>query len=65
MTERELSILGSEARRIIQDYLNKGNSIHKLSKKAGVHSSQLWLFMREQRGLTTDTLEKIGKAISK
>jgi len=64
MTERELSILGSEARRMINEYLSKGNSMHKLAKKAGIHSSQLWLYVREKRGLTDTSLEKIGKALS-
>lgn len=64
MTEQDLSCLNSESRKLINKYLKKGNTVNKLAKKAGIHSSQLWLYIRGKRGLTDSSLEKIGKAIS-
>ena len=65
MKAKQLANLNEECRILIQSYLDKGNSINKLSEKSGVHSNQLWFFLRGERGLTIATLEKIGKALEK
>lgn len=64
MKAKDLENITQESKRIIKEYLNAGNSINSLAVKAGIHPSQLWLFMRNERGLTDTSLQKIGKAIS-
>jgi hypothetical protein len=63
MKIEDLENLSFEAKRIIQGYLDTGKTINALAVKAGVHPTQLWLFMRNERGLTDKSLQKIGKAI--
>jgi transposase-like protein len=59
----DLENLTERAQKIIQEYLNTGKTINALAVKAGVHPTQLWLFMRNERGLTDKSLQKIGRAI--
>ena len=66
MNKRDLSELTERSQELIQSYLDKEDkTINALAVEAGVHPTQLWLFMRGERGLTTSSLEKIGKAITK
>jgi hypothetical protein len=66
MTVLDLSNISSESRKIINKYLEKsGKTVNAFAKEAGVHPTQLWLFLREQRGLTDTSLQKIGAAIIK
>lgn len=66
MNKRDLSELTERSIELIQSYLDKEDkTINALAVEAGVHPTQLWLFMRGERGLTTSSLEKIGKAIKK
>ena len=65
MTKQELSNIGNETRIMISEYLKQGNTVNKLATKSGLHSSQIWLFMRGERGLTDTSMEKLGKAMLK
>ena len=66
MTNKDLSNLSQNCRDLIEKHLDKtGKTINALSVEAGVHPTQLWLFMKGERGLTDSSLEKIGKAIVK
>jgi hypothetical protein len=66
MTITDLSCLSSEARRLINIHLEKtGTSVNALASEAGVHPTQLWLFLRSERGLTDSSLQKLGIAIEK
>lgn len=59
----DLANLSSLARKIIQAHLDQGKTVNSLAVASGIHPSQLWLFMRGERGLTDASLEKIGRAI--
>ena len=64
MTIKDLSRLSESARDLINDHLNKHNkTVNALAVEAGVHPTQLWLFLRSQRGLTDSSLQKLGEAI--
>jgi hypothetical protein len=64
MTIKDLSQLSDRSRKLIQDHMDKhGRSVNYLAVKAGVHPTQLWLFLRGERGLTDSSLAKIGKAL--
>jgi plasmid maintenance system antidote protein VapI len=64
MTKKDLMNLGTESRMLINKYLEKNNvSINALAVKAGVHPTQLYLYLNNQRGLTDSSLEKIGRVL--
>lgn len=64
MTAQDLSTLTEQSKELIEKFLQENNkSIHYLGKEAGVQSTQLWLFLSGKRGLTANSLEKIGKVI--
>jgi|31_taG_2_1085359.scaffolds.fasta_scaffold11639_3 transposase-like protein len=64
MKAKDLENITEETKRIIQEYLNAGNTVNSLAVEADLHPSQIWLFMRNERGLTDKSLQKIGKAIN-
>jgi hypothetical protein len=64
MNNKDLMNLGDESRRLINNYLIlKGMSKNALAVKSGVHPTQLYLYLNNQRGLTNASLEKIGKIL--
>ena len=66
MTIKDLANISAESRKIINDYLSKsGQTVNAFAKEAGIHPTQLWLFIREERGLTDASLQKIGTTILK
>jgi plasmid maintenance system antidote protein VapI len=66
MTVKDLANLSEQSRELITNYLNNsGKTVNALATEAGVHPTQLWLFIRGDRGLTDASLQKIGTAILK
>jgi len=66
MTNKDLSNLSQNCRDLIKKHLDKtGKTINALAVESGVHPTQLWLFMKGDRGLTDSSLQKIGEAINK
>jgi plasmid maintenance system antidote protein VapI len=66
MEIQDLSNISNEARRLINEHLEKTNTtVNALATDAGVHPTQLWLFIRSERGLTDSSLQKIGQAIER
>jgi plasmid maintenance system antidote protein VapI len=66
MTVKDLANLSEQSRELITNYLNNsGKTVNALANEAGVHPTQLWLFIRGDRGLTDASLQKIGTAILK
>lgn len=66
MTIKDLSNLSEEARRLITNHLSSSDkTVNALAIEAGVHPTQLWLFLRSERGLTDASLQKLGIAIQK
>lgn len=64
MTKKDLKNLSTECRKLINSYLDKKEmSINALAVKAKVHPTQLYLYLKEERGLTDSSLEKIGKVL--
>ena len=64
MKIKDLANLSNEARDLISMYLKDNDiSVNALAIDAGVHPTQLWLFLRGDRGLTDSSLQKIGQAI--
>jgi transcriptional regulator with XRE-family HTH domain len=48
----------------LRDYITgSGRNLKELGKESGVDASQLSRFMRGQRGLTTDSLDKLCAAL--
>ena len=65
MKAKELASLNTSARELIQAYIDKKKlTLNGFSKKAGVHQSQLYLYLEAGKGLHSSTLEKIGKYIT-
>ncbi len=65
MKAKELANLNTSARELIKGYIEKKKlTLNAFSKKAGVHQSQLYLYLEAGKGLNATTLEKIGKYIS-
>lgn len=66
MKVQDLSNLSDEARRLINKHMEKtSTTVNALATDAGVHPTQLWLFLRAERGLTDSSLQKIGNAIER
>lgn len=66
MKINDLANLSEQARSLISEHLEKHEkTVNALSIEAGVHPTQLWLFLRGERGLTDTSLQKIGAAIIK
>jgi hypothetical protein len=66
MKIKDLANLSNEARDLISRYLKDNDiSVNALAIDAGVHPTQLWLFLRGDRGLTDSSLQKIGQAIER
>jgi hypothetical protein len=66
MTIKDLANLQENVRGMISNHLDKtGKTINALSVEAGIHPTQLWLFIKGERGLTAGSLEKLGRAMSK
>lgn len=62
----QLSAISLMARILIENHLKeKGKSVNKLAKESGVHPTQLYLFLKGERGLTDSSLAKIGEAMKK
>jgi predicted transcriptional regulator len=63
----DLANINAEAKKIILSYMEKKSlTLNAFSKKAGVHQSQLYLFLEggnDKKGLHSSTLEKIGRYI--
>lgn len=54
----------NDFRELIWNHMESRNvTIHKISKDAGIHPTQLGKFMKKERGLTGETIEKIARAI--
>ena len=65
MKAKELANLNTLAKDLIKGYIEKKKlTLNAFSKKAGVHQSQLYLYLEAGKGLNATTLEKIGKYIS-
>ena len=65
MRAKELANLNDLARDIIKAYIVKKKlTLNAFSKRAGVHQSQLYLYLEAGKGLNASTLEKIGKYIT-
>lgn len=65
MKAKDLANLNTSARELIKGYIEKKKlTLNAFSKKAGVHQSQLYLYLEAGKGLNATTLEKIGKYIS-
>lgn len=61
----QLKAISLMARILIEDHLKEsGKSVNKLARQSGVHPTQLYLFLKGERGLTDSSLAKIGKAIA-
>jgi hypothetical protein len=66
MKIKDLANLSNEARDLISRHLKDNDiSVNALAIDAGVHPTQLWLFLRGDRGLTDSSLQKIGQAIER
>jgi hypothetical protein len=64
ISELQLAAISLMARMLIEDHLKeKSKSVNKLAKQSGVHPTQLYLFLKGERGLTDSSLAKIGKAM--
>lgn len=60
----QLANLNNLARDLIKAYIEKKKlTLNAFSKRAGVHQSQLYLYLEAGKGLNASTLEKIGKYI--
>jgi hypothetical protein len=65
MKAKELANLNTSARELIKGYIEKKKlTLNAFSKKAGVHQSQLYLYLEAGKGLHSSTLEKIGNYIA-
>jgi plasmid maintenance system antidote protein VapI len=66
MKIKDLANLSNEARDLISKHLKDNDiSVNALAIDAGVHPTQLWLFLRGDRGLTDSSLQKLGQAIER
>lgn len=66
MNVKDLANVSDESRRLINEHLKSENkTVNALSVESGVHATQLWLFLKGDRGLTDSSLQKIGSAILK
>ena len=56
--------LKKESKKIINAHIEKYNKTESgFAKECGIHPAQMILYMRGERGLTVDSLEKIGRVI--
>lgn len=57
----DLSNISSEVARVIEEHLTKsGESATAFANKVGVHPLQMLGFLRRERGMHIDTIERIG-----
>lgn len=61
---QDLSNISTEVARVIEEHLsNTGESTTAFANKVGVHPLQLLGFLRRERGMHIDTIERIGTRI--
>jgi hypothetical protein len=60
----DLSNISIEVARVIQEHLEKtGESTTAFANKVSVHPLQLLGFLRRERGMHIDTIERIGRKV--
>tara|TARA_R110000751_G_scaffold76140_1_gene153191 strand:+ start:7365 stop:7589 length:225 start_codon:yes stop_codon:yes gene_type:complete len=68
MKAKELKDLNKNVRVMIETFIkDNGMSLARFSDEAGVHQSQMWMYMNSgdpKKGLHSSTLEKIGIYLS-
>ena len=62
----ELSNINESTRKMIKKFMKVNKmTLNAFAKNAGVHQTQLWVYLNDkERGLTSNTLQKIGKYMS-
>ena len=58
MSKRRHAIISDQVRQAIDD---SGESRYRIAQETGIDESALAKFYNGQRGITTDTLDRIGK----
>lgn len=69
MKAKDLKDLNKNVRLMIETFINENDNmtLAKFSDEAGVHQSQLWMYLHsgdQKKGLHSSTLEKIGVYLS-
>ena len=69
MKAKDLKDLNKNVRLMIETFINDNDNmtLAKFSDEAGVHQSQLWMYLHsgdQKKGLHSSTLEKIGIYLS-
>lgn len=69
MKAKDLKDLNKNVRLMIETFINDNENmtLAKFSDEAGVHQSQLWMYLHsgdQKKGLHSSTLEKIGIYLS-
>lgn len=61
-----LSTIEKDTRKMIKDHLSTGVTLYRFCKDAGLHQSQIYVFLNhDDKGLTSKALVKIGKYFGK
>lgn len=64
MNAKDLKNLRGRSQKIIKDHIKKYDKTESgFAKECGIHPAQLLLYMRSERGLTVDSLMKVGDVI--
>ena len=68
MVAQDLQDLNKNVRLMIEKFItDKKMSLAQFSEQAGVHQSQLWMYLHsgdDKKGLHTGTIQKLGKYMS-
>ena len=66
ITKYQLQNLIKDCRSIINEHIEREElSIHGFAKLCKIHPNQLYLFLRDDRGLNLTTMQRIGEILSK
>ena len=65
MEAEQLANINVNTRKLIKSFMKKHNmTLNAFAREAGVHQTQLWVYLNDKdKGLTTGTIEKIGRFI--
>jgi len=68
MKPADIKDVNNKVRRMIRKYLKANNeTLSAFCRRAEIHQSQMWVYLNSddpKRGLHTNTLEKIAKAMN-
>jgi len=65
ITKSQLRNLITDCRSIINEHIEEHDlSIHGFAKMCSIHPNQLYLFLRDDRGLNLTTMQRIGEILN-